>query len=249
MSHMHIKSEPPSPTCGPRPSAIATRQITHDLYNGGALDSQVTDSQYIQGLGDQPIPRANDGATEAEAANTSFQSSGSSDTAYEQNFKLEIWASAHSQGDENPEYMAYKKRFESAPADEPMEDCHSPGSRPSTPDFLARYNELKTDTHPTHLLPSELRVIAAIRADKDAEIQQYLIREQEAYIGMCDEHNQLSIMEPLSSPFWSITVFHCLYNNVLFHCSEIIYHILLAPPHCRLCKETHSQSPVIGLQV
>ncbi|KAK7027592.1 hypothetical protein R3P38DRAFT_3519741 [Favolaschia claudopus] len=144
-------SSPLSPWA-PRPSAASTRHTTYKLFNGGALDSQVSDSQYINNLTGQ-IPSS---PTRPE---TSVTSSGSSDTAYELDNEALAWLSAHSQGDEHPQFAHLLKKPVAVHDDDPMETVEAPmfpDSRPVTPhfNFLALYADLKAED--VHLSPSEV---------------------------------------------------------------------------------------------
>ncbi|KAK7007193.1 hypothetical protein R3P38DRAFT_3212863 [Favolaschia claudopus] len=172
MSYIPVKLEPSSPSPSPsarppRLSAVSNARLTHDLFNGGALDSQVSDSQYLNDL-------AADASSSPTRQDASFQSSGSSDTAYDP--ELDTWAGAHSQGDENPEYEKYyKKIMADGGLDDPMDS--SEDARPTTPDFLRYYSDLNPDN--IRLSTTEVRVIAAIRADKHVTENECARREQE----------------------------------------------------------------------
>ncbi|KAJ7862063.1 hypothetical protein B0H13DRAFT_1900268 [Mycena leptocephala] len=123
----------PSPSSRePRSTALSTGHITHGLFNGGALDSQVTDSQHINNLIEQNIE---DDSNNSIGEN-SFDSSASSDTTYEEE-RIEqyyIWQNASSQGEELPKPVGIPapSRFSKTRPDDPMEDC----PRPSSPDFI-----------------------------------------------------------------------------------------------------------------
>jgi hypothetical protein len=82
--------------------------------------------------------------------------------------------------------------------DDPMESdqCLS-NSRPSSPDFLALYADLTPEN--IRLSQTEVRIIAAIRADRDAEIREYLLREQEWYSDMSRMHNHTARIAALES--------------------------------------------------
>ncbi|KAJ6574071.1 hypothetical protein B0H19DRAFT_1063080 [Mycena capillaripes] len=161
-------SPSPSPTSrAPRPTALLTNNLTHGLFNGGALDSQVTDSQYINNLSERHmVAPAHDGS-QSPTHNMSFNSSGSSDTTYDKE-------------------EAYSLSF-----DDPMDDSGpidvSP-SRPSTPMFEVHYARLKASE--IQLSATEARIIAAIRADRDAEQRQWMENESHWYTDMCRTHNQ-----------------------------------------------------------
>ncbi|KAK7039556.1 hypothetical protein R3P38DRAFT_2900377 [Favolaschia claudopus] len=188
-------SSPPLSPRAPRPSAVSTRHTTYKLFNGGALDSQVSDSQYINNLTGQ-IPSS---PTRPE---TSFTSSASSDTAYDLDDEALPWLSAHSQGDEHPQFAHLLKKPSTVHDDEPMETAEAlgfPDSRPVTPtfNFLALYADLKAED--VHLSPSEVRVIAAIRADKDAVVDEYARREMEWSCDMAERHNLVARVAVLES--------------------------------------------------
>jgi hypothetical protein len=59
--------------------------------------------------------------------------------------------------------------------------------RPTTPDFIAQYADLKAEN--ICLSNTEARVIAAIRADKDSQLRQYTTHEGIWYADMSKTHN------------------------------------------------------------
>lgn len=71
-----------------------------------------------------------------------------------------------------------------------MEESPFGRSRPSTPDFIARYADLKRED--IRLSETEVRVIAAIRTDRDSELRQYAMQEQQWYCDMSQTHNQMA---------------------------------------------------------
>ncbi|KAJ7710740.1 hypothetical protein B0H17DRAFT_1123855 [Mycena rosella] len=196
MSHLSIKSSSPSP-----PSFSPGSREPRPLFNGGALDSQVTDSQFVETLVQQhrpasensgsPLPIFNDGSS--ANGDASFGSTGS-DTACSEHV---IWASAHSQDEPSP--LIEEKPFMRISEDEPMDDCfnyssYSHSSRPSTPDFIA---DLKAED--IRLSVTEVRVIAAMRADRDSELRQYGKQEEEWWCDMSKTHNQSTRIAALES--------------------------------------------------
>ncbi|KAJ7435965.1 hypothetical protein B0H11DRAFT_2207354 [Mycena galericulata] len=231
MSHMLIKSEisPPTsplPTREPRSTAVLTGQITHNLFNGGALDSQVSDSQFVDRMIEQHTSRSSEATsgqithssfnggflddqgsvTEQRATSpsstdedtkqdASFTSADSSDTACE---PYTIWVSAHSQGDNEP--YDFRKDYgapANIPVDDPMDDCPFHPSRPSTPQIIARYANLKPED--IRLSDTEARIIAAVRADRDYHLAQYVFQEQITYRDIVEAHNQSARIAALES--------------------------------------------------
>ncbi|KAJ7832496.1 hypothetical protein B0H13DRAFT_1914990 [Mycena leptocephala] len=183
----------PSPSSRePRSTALSTGHITHGLFNGGALDSQVTDSQHINNLIEQNIE---DDSNNSIGEN-SFDSSASSDTTYEEE-RIEqyyIWQNASSQGEELPKPVGIPapSRFSKTRPDDPMEDC----PRPSSPDFIP-CADLNADD--IRLSATELGVIAAMRADRASEMVQYATNEQMWYADMSRTHNQCARIAALES--------------------------------------------------
>jgi hypothetical protein len=83
-----------------------------------------------------------------------------------------------------------------------MEDLPRPDSRPVTPDFFTLHqNQLKANVedNKVQLSPTEVQVLAAIRADRDAEIREYALRELEWYCDMSKMHNQATRIAALKS--------------------------------------------------
>ncbi|KAJ7863813.1 hypothetical protein B0H14DRAFT_3443904 [Mycena olivaceomarginata] len=175
-------SPSPSPTGrAPRPTALLTNNLTHGLFNGGALDSQVTDSQYINDLTERNMATPVREGSHSPIHDTSFNSSGSSDTTYDQEEAYYRWQAAHSQGDEfeKPPGIQGKTSIP-FPLDDPMDDSVPINvwpSRPSTPMFEVHYATLKPSE--IQLSATEARIIAAIRSDRDAECRQWM--EDEAH--------------------------------------------------------------------
>ncbi|KAF7333088.1 hypothetical protein MVEN_02373800 [Mycena venus] len=190
MSQAETSPSPSPSSRAPRPTAILTNHITHGLFNGGALDSQVTDSQYISNLAEQhtAAPASEDG--NSGQGDGSFNSSGSSDTTYDPEEAYALWQSSHSQGDEFPKPRGLQ-------ADDPMGDPSCLDSRPSMPDVLARYADLNASQ--IRLSTTEARVIADMRADRDSEMRQWATNEQQWYVDMSRTHNQAARIAALES--------------------------------------------------
>ncbi|KAJ7606699.1 hypothetical protein FB45DRAFT_878290 [Roridomyces roridus] len=112
MSWHMLKRESPSPTArDQRLVAPLTQSRTHQqvnplparlvLYNGGALDSQVTDSQYIDKLTKRSAPLSDE----------SFNSSDSSDTVYDKEEVYGLSVDDPMESDDCPPYDTFKKHY------------------------------------------------------------------------------------------------------------------------------------------
>ncbi|KAJ7328006.1 hypothetical protein DFH08DRAFT_816167 [Mycena albidolilacea] len=125
------------------------RAVADRLFNGGALGSQVTDSQYINNLTERNMVSPANKGSQSPIHDASFNSSGSSDTTYDQE--------------------------EAYSLDDPMDDSVPIDVWPSrllTPMFEAHYAILKAPE--IQLSATEARIIAAIRSDRDAERRQWM---------------------------------------------------------------------------
>ncbi|KAJ7498185.1 hypothetical protein B0H11DRAFT_1909709 [Mycena galericulata] len=116
---------------------------------------------------------------------------------------IHLRASGHSQDPEEEHCSPFKKAvidlsvsiiFSELDEDEPMGDFTC---RLSTPEIVARYDGLKPED--IRLSDTEARVIAAIRADKDSDLRQYVLTEQRWYHDMARTHNQSARIAALES--------------------------------------------------
>ncbi|KAJ7736105.1 hypothetical protein B0H16DRAFT_1466812 [Mycena metata] len=180
----HLTDAPLSPSPSPQ-----TRGPMSFLYHGGALDSQLSHTQYLATLSDTTPSMDED----SNAAGDKSFNSGSSDTTYEKDdeyycsFLSHTSApglSAHSQGDE------FVKTGPVSAADDPMDAVPGPfpPSRPSTPEIMARYSNLKPED--IRLSTTEAGIIGAMRADREVEMMQYASIEGQLYTAMSKTHNQ-----------------------------------------------------------
>ncbi|KAJ7294049.1 hypothetical protein C8J57DRAFT_1491401 [Mycena rebaudengoi] len=189
MSRIAIKSEPcalslaRSPSLRPsqRLTTVQTSNVTFSLFNGGALDSQVTDSQYIKGLEHQHAPASDKTPPLADSDNSSDTSSKSQDSFQAE---CELYHNSHSQGDNGPQREVEDKFPVYNPNDyAPMDQDEA---YPTAADVAARYANLKSED--IELSDTEVCVIAAIRTERQWVLEEFERKEKMYYQDMHDTY-------------------------------------------------------------
>ncbi|KAJ7801306.1 hypothetical protein B0H14DRAFT_3489694 [Mycena olivaceomarginata] len=205
---MPIKSEDSSASplsdCAPRPSGFASVDTNYNYLMGAHL------THHKNTLGNLNPEE-----------DTSFASSGSSDTAFDDEhvptpaeLELELCGDLPTPKAMRILHTMHTGRvfhsFLHVPQRmTPWKTCPVQTPRPVTLDFFTLHqNQLKANVedNKVQLSPTEVQVLAAIRADRDAEIREYALRELEWYCDMSKMHNQATRIATLES----LLEYHCI---------------------------------------